>query len=181
MLELRIHGFGGQGAVTLAHLLAQTALNNGSQSQALPSFGVERRGSPVKAAVRIADNEIRIFSQSIAPDMLIAMDRQLVERAVGEGVKAEGIMLVNSPVPVSTGHTTYLVDATGIAVEEGLVSNDGPFINIPLLGAAASVIGIPFAVLEDTLRARFKAAVADKNVQVAKRAYDGVVKVEGAT
>ena len=44
MLELRINGFGGQGSVTLAHLLAQAALENGEHGQALPFFGVERRG-----------------------------------------------------------------------------------------------------------------------------------------
>lgn len=43
MLELRINGFGGQGSVTLAHLLAQAALENGEHGQALPFFGVERR------------------------------------------------------------------------------------------------------------------------------------------
>lgn len=54
MLELRINGFGGQGSVTLAHLLAQAALENGEQGQALPFFGVERRGAPVRAAVRMS-------------------------------------------------------------------------------------------------------------------------------
>jgi len=46
MLELRINGFGGQGSVTLAHLLAQAALENGEQGQPCLSSGwsaVERR------------------------------------------------------------------------------------------------------------------------------------------
>jgi len=39
MIEIRLHGRGGQGAVTSAELLAQAAINEGKYAQAFPSFG----------------------------------------------------------------------------------------------------------------------------------------------
>jgi 2-oxoacid:acceptor oxidoreductase gamma subunit (pyruvate/2-ketoisovalerate family) len=86
MLELRINGFGGQGSVTLAHLLAQAALENGQQGQALPFFGVERRGAPVRAAVRISPTTIHAHSQCELPDYLVVMSEKLTQAAVNEGL-----------------------------------------------------------------------------------------------
>ena len=44
MIEIRIHGRGGQGSVTAAELLAVAAFDDGREAQAFPAFGVERRG-----------------------------------------------------------------------------------------------------------------------------------------
>ncbi len=49
MIEIRIHGRGGQGAVTCAELVAQAAIDVGQYATAFPSFGPERRGAPVVA------------------------------------------------------------------------------------------------------------------------------------
>ncbi|RLE48518.1 MAG: hypothetical protein DRJ31_07030 [Candidatus Methanomethylicota archaeon] len=58
MIEIRWHGRGGQGAVTAAALLARAIINEGKYAQAIPSFGSERRGSPVLAFNRIDDEPI---------------------------------------------------------------------------------------------------------------------------
>ena len=55
MLEVRLHGRGGQGAVTSAELVAEAAISEGKYAQAFPSFGPERRGAPVRAFIRIDD------------------------------------------------------------------------------------------------------------------------------
>ena len=44
MLEIRIHGRGGQGNVVAAYLLADAAGRAKRHCQAFPSFGAERRG-----------------------------------------------------------------------------------------------------------------------------------------
>jgi hypothetical protein len=56
MIEIRLHGRGGQGAVTSAELLALAAIHEGKYAQAFPSFGPERRGAPVVAFCRIDMN-----------------------------------------------------------------------------------------------------------------------------
>ena len=174
MLELRIHGYGGQGTVTLAHLMAQAALAGGKQGQALPSFGVERRGAPVKAVVRISDERILVHSQSRNPDVLVLMSEKLMERGLSEGIDSNGIIVVNSAEEVSADYPVYTVDATGIAVGEGLMSADGPFINVPMLGAAAKAAGISAEMLEAAIRGHWSGKIADKNVVAALKAFAAV-------
>ena len=47
MFAVRIHGRGGQGAVTAAELLSVAAFDEGRHAQAFPTFGSERTGAPV--------------------------------------------------------------------------------------------------------------------------------------
>lgn len=179
MLEIRIHGYGGQGAVTLAHLLAEAALDNGSQSQALPSFGVERRGAPVKADVRIDKTPILVHSSSTTPNILAFMDKQLVDTGIAEGCAENCILVINASEPQSSDKKTYYLDATGIAADEDLTAGGAPLLNIPLLGALACVVGIPADVLEKTLRRKWSGEAGEKNVRAARRGYDSVKKQEG--
>ena len=58
MIQIRIHGRGGQGVVTAAELIAIAAFKEGKISQAFPFFGVERTGAPVEAFARIDDKPI---------------------------------------------------------------------------------------------------------------------------
>ncbi len=51
MIEIRVHGRGGQGSVTAAELLGFAAHSDGKYAQAFPSFGSERMGAPVQAGL----------------------------------------------------------------------------------------------------------------------------------
>ena len=53
MIEIRIHGRGGQGAVIASQILAQAAFREGMHVQAFPAFGSERRGAAVTAFLRL--------------------------------------------------------------------------------------------------------------------------------
>ena len=75
--EIRIHGRGGQGNVTLSEFLAEAAFEGGLYAQAFPMFGSERHGAPVTAYVRISDLPIRIRAQIYQPDGLIIQDESL--------------------------------------------------------------------------------------------------------
>ncbi|MBT7500566.1 pyruvate ferredoxin oxidoreductase, partial [Candidatus Falkowbacteria bacterium] len=78
MLEIRLHGRGGQGSVTAAELIAVAAFYDGKYAQAFPNFGVERRGAPVMAFARIATDPIRLREQIYQPDYIIIQDATLV-------------------------------------------------------------------------------------------------------
>jgi pyruvate ferredoxin oxidoreductase gamma subunit len=67
MLQIRIHGRGGQGVVTATELLSVAAFEQGRHAQAFPSFGSERTGAPVVAFCRISDTEIRLREPILAP------------------------------------------------------------------------------------------------------------------
>ena len=135
MLEMRIHGYGGQGVVTLAQLIASAGMHAGYETQSLPFFGVERRGSAVKAGVRISQDKIRIRSQSVEPNYLIVMNENLLQLAQNEGITADGGIILNTARPHDAGKPLYSVDATGIAIENELMAADAPYINIPMFGA----------------------------------------------
>ena len=58
MTEIRFHGRGGQGTVVASKILADTLSKEGNYVQAYPEFGVERRGAPVYAFIRIDNKPI---------------------------------------------------------------------------------------------------------------------------
>ena len=60
MIEVRIHGRGGQGAVAASKVLAAAVFKERRYVQPFPAFGVERRGAPVAAFTRIDDEPVRI-------------------------------------------------------------------------------------------------------------------------
>ena len=73
MFEIRIHGKGGQGAVTAAEALAIAAFHDGKFSQAFPSFGPERSGAPVESYCRIDDKFINLRTHIYEPDYLMLL------------------------------------------------------------------------------------------------------------
>ena len=75
MIEVRFHGRGGQGAVIASTILAEAGFLEGKEVAAFPFFGVERRGAPVTAYTRLAEEKIRIKSGIYEPDFVI-VDRK---------------------------------------------------------------------------------------------------------
>jgi 2-oxoacid:acceptor oxidoreductase gamma subunit (pyruvate/2-ketoisovalerate family) len=138
--EIRIHGRGGQGGVTAAELLAKAAFKEGKWVQAIPFFGAERRGVPVKAFARLSDEPIRIRSQVYNPDYVIVLDSSLMEITdVTEGLKKDGIIIINTVKKPEETDIKQIrlatVDATEIALELQLLVTRLPVLNTPMLGA----------------------------------------------
>ena len=97
MIEIRLHGRGGQGAVTSAELLALAAINQGKYAQAFPSFGPERRGAPVVAFCRIDDKPIKIRANIYHPDIVLVLDPSILRLInVTAGLKEDGILVANT-------------------------------------------------------------------------------------
>ncbi len=171
MKQIRIHGRGGQGAVTAAELLAQAAFSEGKFVQAFPNFGVERRGAPVKAFVRISGKEILARDQVYFPDYLIIQDETLLlnESEVLQGTEKAEMIIINCET--SDLPKAVCVPATKIALEE----IGKPFINTPMLGAFAAATGlIKPKSLEKVFMDRFQGEILRKNIKAMKRAYDYV-------
>lgn len=144
MIELRIHGRGGQGAVTASQILAIAAFHDGKQSQAFPNFGVERRGAPATAFVRIDDKPINIRCHVYNPDMVLVLDASLIDVVkVTEGLKDGGTLIVNSnkspkELGVKGNFKIFTSDATSVAME--ILGKN--IVNTALLGAFAKVTGL---------------------------------------
>ena len=182
MLELRIHGRGGTGVVTLADLLSKAALNAGKEAQALPFFGVERRGAVIRACFRISDTPILQRSMSYQPDMIALMNENMLPHARNEGF-TEGddgaVLIVNGKAPVDAKGVQWLVDAEQIAREHGLTFGWDTYINVPMAGAISKVIGIPLEALETAVQTVFRGKNAAPNLAAARDAYEKTTIVKG--
>ena len=182
MLELRIHGRGGTGVVTLAELLSKAALAAGKEAQALPFFGVERRGAVIRACFRISDTLILQRSMSYNPDVVALMNENMLIHARNEGFK-EGndgaVMIVNGKEPIETENEQWLVDAEQIARDHGLIFGWDAFINVPMAGAISKVIGIPLESVESAVSVVFKGKNVESNLAAAREAYNKTIKAEG--
>jgi pyruvate ferredoxin oxidoreductase gamma subunit len=177
MIEIRFHGRGGQGAVTSAELMAQTAIGMGKYAQAFPSFGPERRGAPVTAFLRISQQPIRIREKVYEPNVVVVLDPTVMNvTKVDQGLKPDGLLLINthqSPAQIKAAYgfkqKIATIDAMSIALEVLKV----PITNTVMLGAFSKVLGQ--ATLEDVQEPfthRFGASLASKNLDAFKRAYD---------
>ncbi|HUT83581.1 MAG TPA: pyruvate ferredoxin oxidoreductase subunit gamma [Thermodesulfobacteriota bacterium] len=179
MIEVRIHGRGGQGAVTSAELVALAAIAEGKYAQAFPSFGPERRGAPVLAFIRTSDQPIRVRSGILQPDVVVVLDEPLI--TVGNalsGLKKDGTIIINTQKSAQEIKREYnittkvaVVNATKIAREVlGL-----PITNTTMLGALVKVTGIvKLESLIEPLKHRF-GRIAEKNINVCRRAYEETV------
>jgi len=151
MIELRIHGRGGQGVVVASKALAEAAFLAGRYVQSYPDYGVERRGAPVVAFARIAEpGDEHFVRQDIRePDHVLVLDPTLLDSGAPlQGLKESGWLVVNTPeppgalAPVRGRRRVATVDASAIAVRHGLGSAAQPVVNTAILGAFARATGV---------------------------------------
>jgi 2-oxoacid:acceptor oxidoreductase gamma subunit (pyruvate/2-ketoisovalerate family) len=175
VLEVRFHGRGGMGGVIASQILADAAFLEGRWAQAFPFFGVERRGAPVTAFARIAPEPIEARTNVYEPDIVVVLDPSLLKGPdYLAGLKASGIVVANTDGPLAVDAEAYRVDATGIALEEGLGSRSVPIVNTAMVGALAGathVVGLD-AVLKSI--ARLVRQKPDANRRAAERAFRDV-------
>jgi 2-oxoacid:acceptor oxidoreductase gamma subunit (pyruvate/2-ketoisovalerate family) len=174
MFEVRLHGRGGQGAVTSAELLALATINEGKYGQAFPSFGPERRGAPVVAFFRSDDKQIKVRTEITNPDLVLVLDPSILRIVnVTAGLKDDGILVANTrytagEIRKELGLKCRLavVNATKIAFEELGI----PVTNTTMLGALlkAKPIVNPDSLI-GPLRGRF-GRIAEKNIHAFERA-----------
>lgn len=176
MQEIRIYGRGGQGAVTIAELLARAAVSEGHYGQAFPSFGPERRGAPVVAFCRVDDKRIRLRNQILNPDIVAVLDPGLLDVLdPSSGIKKGGILILNTTRSEEEIKRDYkygcrlaLVDASTIAREVLRL----PITNTAMLGAIVkSTEVVKMESLIEPLNDRF-GRIAKVNIQACQRAYD---------
>jgi 2-oxoacid:acceptor oxidoreductase gamma subunit (pyruvate/2-ketoisovalerate family) len=141
MYKIRIHGRGGQGAKKAAKIIGLAAFAVGKQVQDFALYGAERRGAPVMSFIRIDDKPILERGYVNDPDVVIVLDKTLLELVkVGDGLDENGLLIVNSehePV-IDTPAKVKYIDATGIALE----TIGKPIFNTAMLGALAKLTGI---------------------------------------
>ena len=181
LTEIRWHARGGQGAVTAAKLLAETALSQGRYFQAFPEYGPERMGAPIQAFTRISSEPIHIRSSIANPEIVVVLDPTLLKAVdVTSGMHTDGILIVNTddePKAIRKamglkGRTIFTVNATRIAQE----TIGRPIPNTPMMGALVKATDMmPIENLTDYVRKsfgkKFSEEIIEGNVRAVERAY----------
>jgi len=178
MIEIRFHGRGGQGAVIASKILSLALFNEGKYVQSFPIFGIERRGAPVAAFVRIDEEPIRLRTCVYNPEYVVVLHSTLIESVdVSAGLKKGGIILINthkSP-EIYSGLSAFkiaTVDASSIAYSHGLGSPSSPIVNTAILGAFLKITEIvPFSSLEKAIKEELPVN-SEKNILAARDAYE---------
>ncbi|MCK5559833.1 MAG: 2-oxoacid:acceptor oxidoreductase family protein [Thermoplasmata archaeon] len=178
MYEVRFHGRGGQGAVTAANILAVAAFKENKDIQAFPIFGVERRGAPVAAFLRMDEKPIDIKTQIYEPDAVVVLDPSLLEVVnVTEGLKQGGTVIINSrkrPDEFEFGadKKVFTVDATTIAIENRLGTQTNPIVNTAILGAYSKAVGnVQMPAIKESIMENAPIK-PQENVKAAEQAYE---------
>jgi pyruvate ferredoxin oxidoreductase gamma subunit len=183
MLQVRIHGRGGQGVVTAAEMLSVAAFRQGRHAQAFPSFGSERTGAPVVAFCRIDERDIRLREPIVEPDVLIVQDPTLLHQVdVFQGLKPDGYVLINTrrsfdELGLAEIGRRYRHErlCTVPATEIALRHLGRPLPGAVLLGGFAALSGlIELDAVAHAIRAKFSGKVAEGNVAAASEAHDHV-------
>lgn len=181
MIEIRLHGRGGQGAVIASKILAVAMFGEGKQVQAFPKFGVERRGAPVEAFLRLDNNKILIRSDIENPDHIIILDHTLIDVIdITAGLAGNGWILINTDLKPENfkdlkSFRVACVDASRIATDLRLGSRSAPIVNTAICGSFAKCSGL---VKLDSICTAIREEVpikADENVEAAKIAFNSTI------
>lgn len=184
MIEVRLHGRGGQGTQIACEILASAFLKEGKYVQAMPVFGTERRGAPVTGHLRADGNRILMRGPITEPEYLVILDEALRKTVpIISGLRERGLIVINSirapeAFDFSQSFRVAVVDANSIAKKHSLGTPLMPIVNTVMLGAfagATRLIGLD--ALLAAIRAKAPVRPED-NAAAAEEAY-GVVRAGG--
>lgn len=180
MIEIRLHGRGGQGVVASGEMLALAAVYENKYCRAFPFYGSARRGSPVVAFAQIGEIEEATRCYVYTPDVVLILDPEIPKAVdVTNGLKKKGVIIWNTKLSPEEALRELegklskigVVDATTIALE----SFNRPIPNTALLGAFVRTTGmLKMKSIEMAIRRRFSGEVAKRNVVAARRGYEEV-------
>ncbi|MGB3129343.1 MAG: 2-oxoacid:acceptor oxidoreductase family protein [Dehalococcoidia bacterium] len=176
MIKVRVHGRGGEGAVTFAHILCASVRFDGKFGLSCMSPAVERRGAPVEAYGRIGDRRIAERGNIAKPDIVTVLNPALTQAVnIEAGMPEGGKLIVNARKDLQLSHETVYINATSIAMRILKV----PITNTVMLGAFAAATGL--VTLESLgkgtrliLGSRFPEEKLQRNLEAIRAGYEEV-------
>ncbi|MCP3666780.1 MAG: indolepyruvate oxidoreductase subunit beta [Gammaproteobacteria bacterium] len=193
--NILVAGIGGQGVMTAAEILAQTALAQGFDVKKTEVAGMAQRGGVVTSHVRFGE---RVLSPAIPPgesDILIGFEPAEALRWITH-LRPGGVAMVNrekqAPPVVSlglfdypetpvkdmedTGTNVHAFDATAVARELG----NFRLVNTVMLGAISRYLPFSPEIMKNQILDRFRAR-KPKLVEINEKAFEAGQKAEAAS
>ncbi len=175
MKEIRFHGRGGQGTVLASVILVKAFTKENKYSSAIPYFGFERRGAPVKAFLRFDEKPIREKTQIYSPDCVVVMDPALKRsQDIYQGLKEGSILILSTRKSInelnipSSVYKLGFVDAISLSME----ILGSPITNSCMLGAFAATTGwLRIESILQSIRETWPGEMGEKNVKAAEAGY----------
>jgi len=166
--------------LVLAQFMAIAALENGKYGQAFPFLGGggERRGKPIMAFCRLDDQPIRVRSRITDPDYVIVQDATILNEVdVEEGLKADGLVMINTDKDVSQLGLKTQNALTTSAEELARRILGRPIINTALLGTFAAISReLSLESVLKAVRSKFPGELGEKNARIVTESYRQVLK-----
>ena len=155
--EIQFAGFGGQGIMLMGQILAQAAMNEGSEVVWIPSYGPEMRGGTAYCTVVISD---KLIGSPIIrnPQHLVAMNRPSLEK-FAPTVKPKGVIFVNSSI-ISIDSGRKDVDEIRVPIIE--IAKALGNVKVANIVALAAFVSRSAVVKFDSLQAAVKDKFAQK-------------------
>ena len=175
-LIVRFAGEGGQGQVTAAEGLAEAASRVGYHVQTYATYPSQIKGGPTWAQTRISTQPI--LHDGDALDVLVVLNREAYDAHIGD-LREGGVLVYNAEDFELESNGS----AIGLAVDELARSTGNPrAANMVVIGAVASLGGMPPDYFEDFIRVRFTRGrandeqIIDANIQALGLGFEEVGK-----
>jgi pyruvate ferredoxin oxidoreductase gamma subunit len=143
VLQIIIHGRGGQGAQLAGTMLADMFFQEGRHVLAYATYGGARRGTLVSSSLRVDEKPIRLRCDIDQPDAIVCFDPSLLAMShLLKGATEKTLVLINSSLPAGEfsrlgNFRVATIDARAIARENQL----GRIVNTTLVGALLGHLG----------------------------------------
>lgn len=170
-LSIAIGGEAGQGIATPGDILARIFVRRGLHLNTYNAYQSIIRGGHIFLTVRISDQEI--YSHGDKLDLLLCLNQDTMDRHLN--LMEPGSRVVFNSDSIQPGKVNEGAYLCPIPVGELTQSRNRLIQNTVAVGVVASLMGLDFNVLEESLSLRFQRqgeTIVSENVSVARAGFD---------
>jgi 2-oxoglutarate ferredoxin oxidoreductase subunit gamma len=181
--EFRCSGFGGQGVITMAHVLGHGAAIEADMDATLTeAYGPEKTGGFSRGDVVVSDTAID-YPNVVDPDVVVGFSQDAFERDA-DSVTEDGLVVVERDLVDPAGFEEERPDVTVVslpAVDLAEAVGRKVVANVVMLGAIVELAGIPPAeAVRDAVRATVPEGTEDLNETAFDRGREALAAGEGS-
>lgn len=170
-MELRFSGFGGQGVITMCHILGRgAAIHAGLEATMTEAYGPEKTGGFSRGDLVVADEPID-YPNVVEPGLVVAFSQDAFERDA-DSVADGGLVVVERDLVDPGSFEERRPDVTVLALRAVDIAEElGPRVvaNVVMLGAVVELVDdLPASAVRDAIRE----TVPDGTQELNERAFD---------